>query len=150
MSTSPSAIVDLASAFIDQPKMLAYGLVRGAGNLVLQYELANKHRVSFFELGEGPWDSILRLWINRKQVALPNTAIVHFHQGLDGEIGFGMGASSTGPDQHVDSFYSNLPAGYSVVTLSRYAYLALNVPPDPGAPSATLEVLADYQAMKCR
>jgi len=145
-----SAQFDLATAFLDQPKVLAYGLVRGAGNLVFQQELANKNRIAFYLLGEGPWDSLLRLWLNRKQIALPNTAIAHFHQGLDGEIGFGMGASSTGPDQHVDSFWASVTGTFSLVTWSRYAYLALNVPPDPGAPTADLEVLADYQAMKCR
>lgn len=147
---SQSAQFDLSTAFLDQPKTLAYGLVRGAGNKVLQQELTDKTRVAFYMLGEGPWDSLLRLWINNKPITLPNTAIVHFHPGLDGEIGNGLAANSTGGDQHVDQFFTLIPGGLDPVTFSRFAWLALKVAPDPGAPSADLTVLADYQALQVR
>jgi|GEM_PF-2506144 hypothetical protein len=139
---------DLTTAFLNQPAAIAYGLVRGAGNLVLQQQLADKATLAFYVLGEGPWDSLVRLWINKKAVSLPSSE-AHFHPGVDGEIGFGMGTSSTGGDQHVDAFWSSVPT-LSPLTYSRYAWLALKVPPDPGAPDAALDVLADYQAMKCR
>lgn len=100
-------------------------------------------------LGDGAWDSLVRLWINNVLVTLPDTTKVHFHPGIDGEIGFGMGKTSTGGDQHVDAFWTDA-AEVDAVTFSRYAYLALKVPPDPKAPSAELTVLADYQALKCR
>lgn len=143
-----SAAFDLTTAFLDQPATIGYGLVRGAGNLVLQQQLADNSTLAFYVLGAGPWDSLLRLWVNRNAIALPS-AIAHFHPGLDGEIGNGMAAVSTGGDQHVDAFWSSVPT-LSSLTYSRYAWLALKVPPDPGAPSASLEVLADYQAMRCR
>lgn len=145
-----SAQFDLSTATLDVPKTIAYGLVRGAGNLILQQELADKSRVAFYMLGEGPWDSIVRLWINNKQVTLPSAATVHFHPGLDGEIGNGLTAASTGGDQHVDQFFALIPGGLDAITFSRYAWLALKVAPDPAAPSATLTVLADYQAMQVR
>lgn len=145
-----AASFDLSTAFLDQPKTLAYGLVRGAGNLILQQELTDKTRVSFYMLGEGPWDSILRLWINSKQVTLPSSSTVHFHPGLDGEIGNGLSPVSTGGDQHVDQFFTLIPGGLDPITFSRYAWLALKTAPDPGAPSAQLTVLADYQAMQLR
>src|SRR5258708_23739233 len=103
---SQAAQFDLATAFIDIPKTIAYGLVRGAGNLILQQVLADNSRVAFYMLGEGPWDSILRLWINNKQVTLPSSGTVHFHPGLDGEIGNGLPAASTGCDQHIDHFFT--------------------------------------------
>ncbi len=141
---------DLATAFLDTPKVLAYGKVRGAGNRVLQYETASKSRYVIHMLAEGPWSALSRLWLNRKQVTLPNTSIAHFHPGSDGVIGTGMAATSTGGDQGVDQFFASLPGSLDVVTWSRYAYLALFVAPDAGAPSADLEVLADFDTMQCR
>jgi hypothetical protein len=145
-----AAQFDLSTAFLDIPKTIAYGLVRGAGNLILQQELTDKTRVSFYMLGEGPWGSLLRLWVNNKVVTLPSSTTVHFHPGLDGEIGNGLTANSTGGDQHVDQFFTLIPGGLDPITFSRYAWLALKTAPDPGAPSAQLTVLADYQAMQVR
>jgi hypothetical protein len=147
---SQTAQFDLSTAFLDMPKTIAYGLVRGAGNLILQQELTDKTRVSFYMLGEGRWDSIVRLWINNKLITLPSSTTVHFHPGGDGEIGNGLTANSTGGDQHVDQFFTLLPGGLDPITFSRYAWLALKTAPDPGAPSAQLTVLADYQAMQVR
>jgi len=145
-----AAQFDLSSASLDRPKTIAYGLVRGAGNLILQQALTDGTRVAFYMLGEGPWDSILRLWINNTRVTLPASGTVHFHPGLDGEIGNGLAAVSTGGDQHVDQLFTLVPGGLDPITFSRYAWLALKVAPDPAAPSATLTVLADYQAMQVR
>jgi hypothetical protein len=148
--TTAAAQFDLSTAFLDQPKTIAYGLVRGAGNLILQHELSDKSRVSFYMLGEGPWDSIVRLWVNNKLVALPSSSTVHFHPGVDGEIGYGLSPVSTGGDQHVDQFFTLIPGGLDPITFSRFAWLALKTAPDPDAPSAQLTVLADYQAMQVR
>src|SRR5260370_5269040 len=148
--TTQTAQFDLSTAFLDMPKTIAYGLVRGAGNLVMQQELTDKTRVSFYMLGEGRWDSILRLWINNKLVTLPSSATVHYHGGDDGEIGNGLSPVSTGGDQHVDQFFTLIPGGLDPITFSRFAWLGLKTAPDPGAPSAQLTVLADYQAMQVR
>src|SRR5882762_9948930 len=103
-----AAQYDLSTAFLDQPDVYAYATVRGAGNRILQQELADKSRVVFHILGKGRCDSILRLWLNNKQITLPS-ANVHFHPGDYGEIGNGLAAVSTGGDQHVDQFFTLIP-----------------------------------------
>jgi hypothetical protein len=146
---SQASQYDLTTAFLNQPVPICYGLVRGAGNLVLQHELSDKTLVGIYLLGEGPWDSLVRLWIRRKAISLPDTTKVHFHPGGDGEIGSGMSATSTGGDQKVDAFFADVP-GVDYTTFSRYAYVAVKAAPDPGAPSAELEILGDYQALRVR
>ena len=152
LSGSQAAAFDLQTAFLGQPKTLAYGLVRGAGNLVFQQQMSDKSIVAFYLLGEGPWDSLVRIWLDDVATALPDAGVVQFHRGEDGEIGFGMGAVSTGGDQHVDSFFglAGMPGTLTPITWSRYAYLALHYPPNPASPDANLTVLGDYQAMRCR
>jgi hypothetical protein len=147
---SQAAQFDLTTAFLDLPATIGYGLVRGSGNVALSQQLTDNSRVAFYILGEGPWDSILRLWINENPVDPSDLSQVHFHPGIDGEPGNGLSPVSTGGDQHVDSFFTLLPSGLSPVTFSRYVWMALHVPPDIGAPTAGLTVLADYQAMKVR
>lgn len=149
MATAASASWDLSTSFLGLPATEAYGLVRGAGNLGMQQALSDGTRVSFYILGKGPWKGISELWINDALVGLPNVA-VHFHQGFEGEIGNGLSAVSTGPDQHVDSFFTSLPSALVPVTFSGYAWLALKTPPDPDAPSADLTVLGTYQARMVR
>src|SRR5205807_2744505 len=100
-----------------------------------------KNRVAFYILGEGEWDGIEHLWINSKLVNQGDSSLVHFHPGIDGVLLSGLSPTSTGGDQGVDSFFSLLPANYQRLTFSRKAYLALAVPPDPGAPNANLDVV---------
>lgn len=129
---------------------LAYGYARVEGNRILVHELTNKTRIVFILLGEGEWDGIERLWINRKIVNHADTSLVHFHPGLDGILGDGLTAVSTGGDQKVDAFFSDLPLNVQRLTYSRIAYIALKVPHDPAAVSEDLEVLGDYRTTKCR
>jgi hypothetical protein len=146
---SQAAAFDLQTSFLGMPKTLAYGLVRGAGNLVFQQQLSDNSTIAFYLLGEGPWDSLLRIWLDGVEGPPIFPGGVDFHNGYDGEIGFGMGAVSTGSDQHVDQYFSDV-VPLTPTTWSRYAYLALRYPPNPLAPDANLTVLADYQAMRCR
>ncbi len=139
-----------ANAQLGIPLPLAYGYARARGNNVLLHELGNKNRIAFFVLGEGEWDGIERLWINAKLVNQGDSSLVHFHPGVDGVLGAGLAATSIGGDQGVDSFFTNIPSTYQPVTFSRKAYIALNVPPDPQAPSATLDVVGDYRCCKVR
>jgi hypothetical protein len=152
LSGSQAALFDLQTSFLGQPKTMAYGLVRGAGNLVFQQQMADNSIVAFYMLGEGPWDSLVRLWLDDVAIALPAAGEVQFHNGFDGEIGYGMSPVSTGGDQHVDSFFAvaGMPGTLTPLDWSRYAYLALHYPPNPAAPDANLTVLGDYQAMRCR
>jgi len=139
------------TAFLDLPKVIAYGTVGPvAGNVALLHELSDKKKVAFIMNGQGPWDSLLYLAANRKAIALPDTARVHFHQGYDGTIGGGLAATSTGPDQGVDAFWADLPGGLSKTTFSQYSWTAVKLDPDPGAPTADFELIAHYRALLCR
>jgi hypothetical protein len=150
MSTSPVNLAQAANAQLGVNLPLAYGFNRARGNEILNQQLTTKNRVSIRILAEGEWDGIERLWINSKLVNQADTTLVHFHPGVDGTLGGGLAATSTGGDQVVDAFFSLLPANFQPETFSRKAYIALNVPPDPGAPSATLDVLGDYRCSKVR
>jgi len=48
-----AAQFDLSTSFLDIPKTLGYGLVRGAGNLILQQELPDKIARLFLHAGRG-------------------------------------------------------------------------------------------------
>lgn len=143
-------LAEIANAQLGIPLTVAYGYNRARGNNVLLQELPSKNRIAFFMLGEGEWDGIEHLWINSKLVNQADTTLVHFHPGIDGVLGAGLTPASTGGDQGVDAFFSNLPANYQRLTFSRKAYIALNVPPDPGSPTANLDVVGDYRALKVR
>ncbi|HEY6349599.1 MAG TPA: hypothetical protein VI636_09340 [Candidatus Angelobacter sp.] len=150
MSTSANSLSQAANAQLGIPLPLAYGYCRVRGDNILLNQLASKNRVAFYILGQGPWDGIERLWINKKLVNIADTTLVHFHPGLDGTLGAGLSPTSSGGDQLVDSFFSNIPANFQPLTFSRSAYLAVNVPPDPGAPDANLDVEGDYRTSKVR
>jgi hypothetical protein len=150
MSTSPVNLAQAANAQLGVNLPLAYGYNRARGNEIINQQLTGKNRVSFRILGEGEWDGIERLWINSKLVNQADATLVHFHPGIDGVLGAGLAATSTGGDQGVDAFFSLLPANFLPETFSRKAYLALNVPPDPSAPSATLDVIGDFRCCKVR
>ncbi len=149
MTTSP-ATIDVMQAQLGIPVPIAFGRVRAKGNLTFLYELADKSRVAFIQLADGEWDGIDRLWINRKLVDRTDTTLVHFHAGTEGVLGAGLAATSLGGDQGVDQFFTLLPASVQKVTFSGRAYIALHVPADPGAPTAELDVVADYRTMMVR
>jgi hypothetical protein len=141
---------DVANAQLGIDLPVAYGNVRAQGNEILNHALTNKNRIVIRVLAEGEWDGINNLWINSKQVSVTDTTLVHFHPGIDGVLGHGLSPDSNGGDQLVDNFWSQLPANFQPTTFSRKAYIMLNVPPDPAAPSATLTAVGDYRATKVR
>lgn len=147
----PTSDLQILRAELGIPVALAYGNAMGAGNLAVLAELTHptygaKTRIAFMVLGEGEWDGINRLWVNERQVDATNSALVHFHPGLDGSGT--LAPVSIGGDQQVDLFTTWLP-NYSF-TLSRKAYVAVLIPPDPGAPSADVTIRGDYRTMKVR
>src|SRR5579864_7987135 len=150
MSTAVNSLSQAANAQLGIPLPLGYGYCRVRGDNILLNQLASKNRVAFYILGQGPWDGIERLWINKKLVNIADTTLVHFHPGVDGTLGSGLTPTSTGGDQLVDAFFSNIPANFQPLTFSRAAYLAVNVPPDPGAPDANLDIEGDYRTSKVR
>jgi len=141
---------DVANAQLGINAPLLLGNVIGQGNEVLNHALGTKNRIVIRILGEGEIDGIDRLFINSKQVNASDTTLVHFHPGVDGTLGHGLTPDSNGGDQLVDNFWSQLPANFQPTTFSRRAYLMLNVPPDPAAPSAQLTVLGHYRGLKLR
>jgi hypothetical protein len=141
---------DVANAQLGISLPVIYGFVRGQGNEVLNHALPSKNRIVIRILSEGEIDGIDRLYINSKVANAADTTLVHFHPGIDGVLGHGLTPDSNGGDQLVDNFWSQLPANFVPTTFSRKAYLMLNVPPDPAAPSATLTVVGDYRGCKVR
>lgn len=149
-SGTESSAAQQAQAMLGIPRPLCYGRVRARGNLLgLNEAAADKYRAAFIGLAEGEWDGIDRFWINGALVN-PVDPLVHFHSGLDGTLGNGLAAVSTGGDQHVDYDYNYFSAAMQKQTFSRLAYLALYVPPDPAAPSATLDWVGDFRTTKVR
>jgi hypothetical protein len=65
-------------------------------------------------------------------------------------LAHGLAVESNGGDQRVDNFFSSLPANYVRTTFSRKAYIMVKVAPDPSAPSADLDLMAEYRTTKCR
>jgi hypothetical protein len=127
-----------------------YGYCRIRGDNILLQTLPSKYRVAFYLLGQGEFDGIERLWINKKLVNQADTTLVHFHAGQDGVLGSGLAATSTGGDQKADSFFTSIPSNFQPLTFSRKAYIAVNVPPDPSAPDANLDVIGDYRTARIR
>jgi hypothetical protein len=130
---------------IGAPIPLCYGFHWVTGNLLAMLTQDDGTRLPIYQLGEGEWDGIDKLYINRAEVDFTDTSIVHFHPGTDGVTGTG----STGGDQKGDSFISDLNLDPQL-TFSRTAYIALSVAPDPDAPSADLEVVGSYRTTKVR
>jgi hypothetical protein len=141
---------DVANAQLGIDLPVAYGYVRAQGNEILNHALTNKNRIVVRILAEGEWDGIERLYINSKIANAADTTLVHFHPGIDGVLGHGLTPDSNGGDQLVDNFWSQLPANFQPTTFSRKAYAMFNVPPDPGAPSATLTIVGDYRTSVLR
>src|SRR5947209_3969587 len=131
---------DIANAQLGINLPLLLGYCRGRGNEILNHEItSSKNRIVVRICGEGECDGIEQLFINAKRTNPLDTTIVHFHPGIDGELGHGLTPDSNGGDQRVDNFWSLLPANFQPTTFSRKSYLMLNIPPDPGAPTATLD-----------
>jgi hypothetical protein len=156
MTPSSNSLSQAANAQlgIGLPIMYGYCRVRG-DNILLNQDPGTKWTIAFYILGEGEWDGIQNLWINKKLInpilsSTPGVAAVHFHPGQDGTLGAGLTPVSSGGDQLVDSMFNGIPSNFQPITFSRKAYLAVNVPPDPGAPSANLDVVADYRTSKVR
>jgi hypothetical protein len=142
------ATLDEANAALGTPVPIAYGYHRVRGNLLLQGHFGDQGtRIALVRLGEGEWDGIDRLWINRKLVSLPDGNI-HFHPGVEGTLGAGMAATSTGGDQLVDSHFGSLSV--DPVTLSRTAYLMMKILPDAQAPGPDLDWIGDFRTLKLR
>jgi|GEM_PF-2060826 hypothetical protein len=142
--------VDVQNAQIGINLPLIYGFVRGQGNEILNHSLGSKNKVIIRILCEGEIDGIERLFINSALANAADTTLIHFHPGIDATLGTGLTPVSTGGDQGVDAFWSLLPANFQPTTFSRKAYMMLNVPPDPAAPSDTVTIVTDLRGCRVR
>jgi len=148
---------DVLTASLGRPVVLAYGKHLVGGNVILMDQSDPAKTVMFIALGEGEWDSIVDLTINDVDWDLTVPQNYQFHKGVNGQL------SSTGDltpegqgslypfnldgDQKADSM---IPPGIQGVTFSRTAYLALTIPFDAFAPSATPSVIGVYQTRQVR
>jgi hypothetical protein len=113
-------------------RAIAYGPNRVHGTTVASHNvfgggasgLSNAKQI--IVLGEGEWEACDRYWLAKVAKDPNDAAAFHFHRGADGTLGAGLAATSTGPDQNVDTFYSGLPTGVPVMTFSHLAYCALS------------------------
>ena len=151
----PTSQVSIGTASLGIPVPLAYGPAHVSGNRILLYEYNDatygpKTRLVDIALAAGEWASLDRLWVGKKRWDTTNTALVHFHPGADTPLTAAITALSTGGDQLIDSFYQLLPSGAPSLFLSGRAHLFLKIPPDPAAPTADVDVIADYSTTKVR
>ena len=138
--------IELLQSALGIPIPLTYGRHIVGGNVLFQQENADESITIFIALGEGEWDAIEELWINGAKQTLPATARIHFHPGIDGQLG--VESAPATPNQKICSFY---PSAFSPqLTFSRMAYLALKIKRDPEAPGPGFDIRAIYRTMKVR
>jgi len=128
---------------------LAYGTHVLRGTQVVSQQPANGNRFGLYLFGEGEWSGAEYVWLDRIPADNTDSTVFHFHPGVDGVLGHGLTPDSTGGDNLVDSFFSQLP-GMQATTFSRIASLFVSAPPDPRAPSATMDVVGRWRCLKVR
>lgn len=147
--------VSIGQAQLGGAKPLCYGPAHITGNNLLLNEYTDatygaQTRIALLAWGIGEWDGIDRLWVGRQWWWPDGNPLVHFHPGTDTPLDCDMHPVSNGGDQLVDSFFTLLPGGVTPLAYSQLAYLMLKIPPDPNAPTADLDVIADVRTLKCR
>lgn len=138
--------IQLLTAALDRPLVLAYGVHLVGGNVILQYDLSDDEVLLFIALGEGEWDRLALLWVNGLAVDVADTNRIHFHPGLEGELGV-----ETSPGTRNQKICSFLPSGFSpALTFSRTAYVALKLRRDPLQPGPDYHILGIYNTLRVR
>jgi hypothetical protein len=130
------------------------------GNSNLDYT-----RIGFWLLGEGEMDGLNELWDSALGRLLylnenDNPTQLHFHPGCDSVVGSGQIPTSTGGDQGVDTFWSNLLSGQQVLHYNRWAYYAIqlkqliNNPPNTNQNDASVwadvNPIGMFRGIRCR
>jgi hypothetical protein len=137
--------LQLLATRMGKPIPLAYGRHLVAITPVFQHRKTDGTTILLGALGDGEWDSIEKLWINAKNITLPDTSIVHFHPGMDGEAG--TEADPSIRNQKICSFF---PGGFTQTTFSRTAYLGLSLASDPTAPGPEFDVRGIFKTRRAR
>ncbi|MFQ5696292.1 MAG: hypothetical protein ACE5HB_09915, partial [Terriglobia bacterium] len=138
--------IELLSLGLDAPVPLAYGRHFVGGTIIFEQENADGTTTLFIALGEGEWDAIEVLWVNGLPIDTADTSIVHFHPGLEGELGV-----ESAPGTRNQKICSFLPTGFSPqLTFSRTAYLALKLKPDQRAPGPEFDIRGIFRSLRVR
>jgi hypothetical protein len=147
---APGAVekIALLESSLGRPVPLCYGRHIVGGNVIYQNVSSVDQLTTYLvALGQGEWDALETLWISGVKYETPfDTAVVHFHPGLDGALGIETDPSTA--NQKICSFY---PVGFSPqLTFSRMAYLAIQMTPDAETPDVALDVRGIYRTKKVR
>lgn len=138
--------LELLTGQLDRPVTLAYGRHIVGGNVILQQENADETTTLLIALGEGEWDAPERIWVNGLEIDLTDTALFHFHPGLEGELG--VESSPATRNQKICSFF---PSSFSPpLTFSRTAYTAFKLRRDPTAPGPEFDIRGIYKTTRVR
>jgi len=138
--------LQLLEVKLDQPAPFCYGLHYVAGAPIVQHTESDGQTKLLNAQGDGEWDALVICWVNGKSINVADTSLVHFHPGLDGEIG-----TESDPSARNQQLCSFLPAEIAnKTTFSRTAYTALRLPPDPTAPSAQFDIRGIYRTRRVR
>ena len=141
-----SEIIEQIVTGLGSPVALAYGPHIVGGRLVLQQDVGSDQVVMVYALGEGEWGAQNWLEVNGARVDHTDTAIVHFHPGLDGEAG-----TETTPGVRNQKLCSLLPTDFSPAThWPRTAYLVLKMSFDPESPTDGFTVRGSYNCLRVR
>ena len=138
--------IELLSAALDRPVVLAYGRHIVGGNVVFEHENPDGTVALLLALGEGEWDGPERVWVNGLELNLADTTQFHFHPGLEGENGRESTPSTR--NQKICSFF---PADFAPqLTFSRTAYAAFQLRRDPTAPGPEFDIRGIYRTARVR
>ncbi|MFQ5696644.1 MAG: hypothetical protein ACE5HB_11690, partial [Terriglobia bacterium] len=138
--------IELLTAALDLPVVLAYGRHIAGGNVIFQHENADETVTLFAALGEGEWDGPERIWVSGREIDLTDTAGFHFHPGLEGALGV-----ETDPavrNQKICSFFP--PLFSPQLTFSRTAYAAFRLQRDPTMPGPEFDIRGIYRTLRVR
>jgi hypothetical protein len=142
-----TAKMELLTATMDRPVVLAYGRHIVGGNLILQDVDANSRTSIFVAHGEGEWDGPERIWVNGVEIDLANTSIFHFHPGLDGEAGEESNPATR--NAKVCSFFPAPPFAPRL-TFGRTAYSSFSLAQDPNNPGPGYDIRGVYRTTRVR
>ena len=115
---------------------LAFGYVQGTGDRVLDYTAPDGSLYWLYLLGEGEWDGVEQYSIGKFQHLYSAGKVagnpllgptvwdqaLHFHSGAYTPVGLPAGASSVGPDQAYDPWFSAFPTVTPPQAFSGIAY----------------------------
>ena len=129
-----------------RPVIWAYGRHLLGGNIIFEQGVSGGNTAVLVALGEGEWESCDALWVNGIPFDITDTAIFHFHPGLDGEAG--VETSPGTRNQKICSFFPT--TFWPQLTFARTAYVAISLKPDTGAPDRGFQIQGIFKTRRVR